>query len=84
MDRVKIEACRLSDLQPGERAEIVRLTMEGPERRRLLDLGLSPGTAIESCLRSPLGDPVAYRVRGTTIALRRQQTEQIEVKRCSP
>lgn len=72
----------LSNLKLGETAQIVRLHLEGMERRRLLDLGLSPGTVIESRLKSPLGDPVAYHVRGTTIALRRFQAEKIEVSPC--
>jgi ferrous iron transport protein A len=73
---------KLSAIQLGESARIVRLLLEGTERRRLLDLGLSPGTIVEARLRSPLGDPVAYHVRGTTIALRKSQADQIEVTLC--
>jgi ferrous iron transport protein A len=76
------QTCRLSDLALGQSAQIVRLQLEGIERRRLLDLGLSPGTMIEARLKSPLGDPVAYHVRGTTIALRRHQADKIEVTLC--
>lgn len=70
----------LADLQPGETAEVVAVRSQGLERRRLLDLGIVPGTRITAELRSPLSDPVAYRVRGALIALRRSQAMQIEVR----
>jgi len=65
-------ATRLSTLTFGEHAEIIGLSKEcrGANRRRLLDLGILPGTKIEVDLQSPLSDPVAYRVRNTSIALR--------------
>jgi len=49
------------------------------ERRRLLDLGFVPGTTIEVEMVSPGGDPTAYRVRGTLIALRREQSSLIYI-----
>ncbi len=72
----------LATLEVGQKATVSRLLLTGPERRRLLDLGLSPGTVVEARLRSPLGDPIAYIVRGTVIALRREQAEAIEVEPC--
>jgi Fe2+ transport system protein FeoA len=52
----------------------------GGERRRMLDLGLVPGTRIERDFASMLGSPVAYRVRGATIALRKEQSDRIFVE----
>ena len=46
-----------------------------------MDLGILPGTTIEAELRSPSGDPTAYRVRGALIALRREQSELIYIDR---
>lgn len=74
----------LADLQPGDTAEVVALHSEGAERRRLMDLGIVPGTAITAELRSPLNDPVAYRVRSTLIALRRSQAVHIEIRSPAP
>ena len=73
----------LADLKPGGRAVIVALhdEIERDDRRRLLELGLFPGTAIEAVFDSPLGDPMAYRVRDMTVALRRSQARHIEVRR---
>lgn len=71
-------------LAEAKRGEMVRVAAispacQGPQRRRLLDLGVVPGTEITPELVSTTGDPVAYRIRGALIALRRKQAEWIEV-----
>ena len=72
---------RLSTLSLGESADVVALatSCRGAQRRRLLDLGLVPGTRVTSELRGPSGDPTAYRIRGALIALRRDQASHIFV-----
>lgn len=71
----------LSSLRPGERTRVVGLSpaCRGQERRRLLDLGFVPGTLVEVDMISPAGDPTAYRVRGSVVALRREQANLIRV-----
>lgn len=73
---------QLSDIEPGQSARIVRFApaCRGAERRRLLDLGVIPGTEVHAEMRSPGGDPVAFRIRGAVVALRREQTELIQVE----
>lgn len=75
-------ALRLSDLAAGSLGEVIALDPEcrGFMRRRLLDLGFTPGARIRPDLTTFAGDPRAYRVRGTTIALRREQSERILVR----
>ena len=86
VDNVRIPqkgiSSRLSDLALGAKAEIVSLSpyLRNVERRRLMDLGIIPGTFVEAQLRSARGDPTAYRVRGSLIALRQDQTNLIEIK----
>jgi len=72
-------AIRLSSLKNGEKAEIIGISQEcrGNSRRRLLDLGILPGTTVEVDLRSPLQDPIAYRIRETSIALRNSLADLI-------
>ncbi len=72
---------RLADLKPGEKGEVLEVShaCRGQERRRFMDLGILPGTQIEVEMRSPSGDPTAYRVRGTVIALRREQANMINM-----
>lgn len=74
---------RLSDLRPGQRAEVVGMSplIRGLARSRLLDLGVVPGTVLEIDIVSPSGDPVAYRIRGAVIALRHEQSDRILVRR---
>jgi DtxR family Mn-dependent transcriptional regulator len=73
----------LAALRQGESAEVVRITAacQGAHRRRLLDLGVVPGTLITARLRSASGDPVGYEIWGALIALRREQAERILVRR---
>src|SRR5688572_3062962 len=72
----------LSKLPSGQAADIVALdpSFRGFARRRLLDLGFTPGARIRSELATFSGDPRAYRLRGTTIALRREQADRVLVK----
>ena len=71
----------LADLRPGQTGRVLRLSSacHGAQRRRLLDLGVVPGTEIEVEFQSASGDPVAYRIRGALIALRRHQATWIEL-----
>ena len=72
----------LASLRVGSRAVVrgVSPACRGVQRRRLLDLGVVPGTVIQAEMVSPTGDPTAYRIRGATIALRRQQADWIYVE----
>ncbi len=45
-----------------------------------MDLGFVPGTEISTLMKSIGGDPIAYQLRGTTIALRKEQADQIFIK----
>jgi len=74
---------RMSALRVGERAKVLGISAQcrGAERRRMLDLGLVPGTVVSAELRSPSGDPTGYRIRGSVIALRREQADLIHVDR---
>jgi DtxR family Mn-dependent transcriptional regulator len=76
------EAIPLSKLPDSQTAEVIALdvTCQGYTRRRLLDLGMTPGAILKPEMRNFFGDPRAYRVRGTLIALRREQAEQVQVK----
>jgi DtxR family Mn-dependent transcriptional regulator len=73
----------LAALLPREKGRVVHLSpgCRGLERRRLLDLGIVPGTVVEAEMKSPSGDPTAYRIRGALIALRKEQAEQIQITR---
>ena len=67
----------LDTLPLDSSCKILSLNCSGSIQRRLLDLGLIKNTTITATLRSPFGDPTAYEVRGTTIALRKEDAKQI-------
>ena len=62
---------RLNELSVGETATVSELLTEGSMRRRFLDVGIAKGTVVTCTGRSPLGDPSAYLVRGSLIAIRK-------------
>jgi ferrous iron transport protein A len=62
----------------GNTIKITELHLEGVMRRRLLDLGFVAGALVEVVRKSPLGDPIAFRVSQTTIALRKEESSRIE------
>jgi DtxR family Mn-dependent transcriptional regulator len=72
----------MDELTQGQTGKIILISprIRGAERRRLLDLGVLPGTLVEVELPSPMGDPIAYRIRDTLIALRREQARCIRVE----
>ncbi len=75
-----LEGKTLAEIKVGQRAEVVELLVEGLTRRRLLDLGLLPGTEVKAVMRSPLGTPIAYDIRGSMLALRPEDASKITVK----
>jgi len=79
--QVEIRGETLSNLKPGQTGKVAQLSyrIRGAERRRLMDLGVLPGTEICNEMNSASGDPAAYRIRGAVIALRRAQSDLIYI-----
>jgi len=69
----------LKDLQMGQRGYVTGLLCSGTERRRLLDLGLCPGSRVTALHKSPFHGPVAYGVLGAVIALRGADAAHVQV-----
>ena len=74
---------RLSILKEDETAKIIGISKEirGDSRRRLLDLGFVKGAEVKIDLLTPLGDPKAFLIKGTSIALRQNQASKILIKK---
>lgn len=73
----------LSSLSQGEQGRILSIDRRcrGLERRRLLDLGFLPGTSVSATYTNPGGDPKAYVIRDTVIALREEQASCIRIEK---
>lgn len=70
----------LAQISVGEHAVINRINGQGPLRRRLLEMGLTPNTIV--CVRkmAPLGDPIELKVRGYSLTLRKEDAQLIDVE----
>ncbi len=73
----------LSSLNIGETATVMGISQNclGQQRRRLMDLGIVPGSTISSKIKSASGDPVGYRVLGTTIGIRKKEADLIFINK---
>ncbi len=69
----------LDSVKPGDRAVISGVSGTGAIDRRLLDLGLLPGTTIQVLRRAPLGDPTEFELRGYRLCLRRSEAARVRV-----
>ena len=70
----------LRDVSVGQTVKVVKLSGEGPVRRRIMDMGITKGVEIYVRKVAPLGDPVEVTVRGYELSIRKADAEIIEVE----
>lgn len=70
----------LTDLDPGQSGKITGLWATGPLRRRLMDMGVVPGTSVSVEKVAPLGDPIEVSIKQYRLSLRRAEAGKIEVE----
>lgn len=73
------ESIQLHLLQPGQRGTIAKVNSTGALRRRFVEMGIVKGETILLERHAPLGDPMAYFIKGYHLALRKEEAAQIEV-----
>lgn len=69
----------LETLRPGESGRIGRIAGSGVLKRRIVDMGLVPGTRVRVQKLAPLGDPIEIKVRNFNLSLRRAEAARIEL-----
>ncbi len=69
----------LFDINVGQKCRVLKILVESPLKRRLIDIGLTPESEVCCVGQSPLGDPKAYLIQGAVIALRKEICENIKV-----
>jgi len=69
----------LREILPGQNAVVEKLGGEGPLRRRMIDMGVTPGTIIHVISVAPMGDPVKIFLRGYELSLRKDDAERITI-----
>lgn len=69
----------LAELALGTEASVISVVGDGSFRRRLLELGILPGTRVEVVGVAPLGDPLELLVRGSSLSIRRADARSVKV-----
>lgn len=70
----------LDTLAIGEQGTIVKVNGEGRVRRRLFDMGLTPGAEVYLRKKAPLGDPIEITLRGYELSLRKDEALNVEIE----
>lgn len=70
----------LKEVKVGDTVKVLKLTGEGPVKRRIMDMGITKGTEIFVRKVVPLGDPIEVNVRGYELSVRKADAAMIEVE----
>lgn len=69
----------LDEVAIGSKCKVAKLCGKGALKRRIMDMGITKGTAIQVIKVAPLGDPIEIQVRGYELSLRKEEARNIEV-----
>ena len=69
----------LREMKPGQSGKVISIGESGPLKRRIMDMGITPGVEVKVVKMAPWGDPVDIRIRGYELSLRREEAARIEV-----
>ncbi len=69
----------LKDAKIGDTVTVAQLHGEGPVKRRIMDMGITKGVAVQVRKLAPLGDPIELNVRGYELSIRKADAEMIEI-----
>ncbi len=70
----------LKDLKPGQEGTVTSVGQKGPMRKRIMDMGVTPGITVKVIKVAPLGDPIEINIRGYELSLRKTEAENIQIK----
>ncbi|MDF2541490.1 MAG: iron transporter FeoA [Herbinix sp.] len=70
----------LKELKPGQEGTVISIGEKGPARRRIMDMGVTPGAVVKVIKVAPLGDPIEINVRGYELSLRKEEANQILIQ----
>ena len=70
----------LKELKPGQQGTVAAINTTGPMKRRIMDMGITPGVEIKVVMVAPLGNPIEVNVRGYELSLRKEEAQQIEMR----
>jgi DtxR family Mn-dependent transcriptional regulator len=70
----------LNELRPGQKGRITHIESDGDVTRRIMDMGMTPGSMVEVQRIAPLGDPIEVKVKGYSLSLRKEEARRIGVE----
>ncbi len=71
---------KLCDFSVGESGRVTAVCGTGAVRRRLLDMGVTPGAEVTLVKRAPLGDPLEVTLRGYSLSLRKSEADCVQTE----
>ena len=74
----------LKSLKDGQSGRVEKIELEGATKRRLIEMGITPGTRVGVLKRAPLGDPIEILLRGFSLTIRGADAERIYVSEVRP
>ncbi len=70
----------LSELKPGQKGKVVKVAGSGATHRRILDMGVVPGSDLEVERVAPLADPIEFKLLGYHLSLRKEEAQNVQVE----
>ncbi len=77
---MSITTAKLGGIPKGQRAKVLKVSAKGATGKRIVEMGVTPGSIVEVERIAPLGDPIDIRIRGYHLTLRREEADNIEVE----
>jgi len=75
-----MESSKLKDLRPGQKCKVLKVRGRGEINKRILEMGVTPGSVVELERIAPLGDPIDIKVKGYHLSLRKDEAAGIDVE----
>jgi Fe2+ transport system protein FeoA len=71
---------KLDQIEKGETGLVRSVEGDGKVRRRLFDMGVTPGAKVTLRKKAPLGDPIEITIRGYELSLRKAEAELVNIE----
>lgn len=77
---MEINTKKLSELKVGQKCKVVKVSSKGAIRRRIMEMGITPGSEIMVKGFAPLGDPMEFGIKGYRLSLRKSEASDVIVE----
>ena len=81
MGDIRMKQLTVNDLKKGESGVVLSIGSSGALRRRIIDMGITPGAVITLRKTAPFGDPLQIHLRGYELSIRKSEAKEITIER---